>query len=758
MSTNVEETLYEANGQARIAETSSVLDYFSPSNDDALDPVTFEIISHKFAQLTTELATTIQRTSGSVIVNEAGDFNVSLADELGQLFNVGDYAVVHGTALQDAIEWTLEHRADNPGIEEGDMFLLSDPWVGVVHQPDVALLAPIFVDRMLFAWAACTMHMLDTGGAMAGGLNTAATDAFSEPAPTPPIKLVRGSVLQRDVEEMFVRRSRLPQLLALDLRAMIATNQVAATRLREIAAVYSPSVVHRVIKRELDNAEAEFRARLRELPDGRWSDVQLCEVAGDGDRRVHAVRGTMVKQGDELEFDVTATDEQAGFFNSTWPATKGGLAAAILPLVGPDLTWAPGGALRAVKFKYKLGTIVAAEFPAAVSAGPISGGLVGATLATVLLTKMLSSAAPELKKNLLSVTAACMPINSYRGLDDRGQFVLVLNIELVPGGTGARSWRDGDHYSGTMLGPAAKIPNIEHQEHHYPLLWLYRRELPDSAGAGRFRGGVGGESAVIPYGASMGLEMLLAAHGVAMPSSRGLNGGLPAPALRFRVFRERDVLGAFAAGRMPTTDEELGGDPEWPHPKLVNMALGPNDVFASSGAGGGGYGDPLDRDPALVADDVTEGYLSPEFARSIYGVVLSGTEPDAEASTALRAVLRGARIGKGPTAAPELRTPPHGSSMLSENVVLTAAGDAICARCSTTLSEASQDFKSGALVSDMDMAALGLIWVDPKTFVDTPFALRSFCCPECGTLLETDIQLEDESHTCDRELFGLSGA
>jgi N-methylhydantoinase B len=758
MSTNVEETLYEDTGQPSIADPASTLDYFSPSDHDELDPVTFEIISHKFAQLTTELGTTMQRTSGSVIVNEAGDFNVSLADELGQLFNIGTNVVVHGTALQHAIEWTLANRAGNPGIDEGDMFLLSDPWVGVVHQPDVALLAPIFVNRRLFAWVACTMHMLDTGGAMAGGLNTAAADAFSEPAPIPPIKLVRGSRLQRDIEEMFVRSSRLPQLLALDLRAMIATNQVAVSRLKELAEVYSPSVVHRVIKQELDNAEAEFRARLRELPDGCWSDVQLCEVAGDGDRRVHAVRGTMIKEGDQLEFDLTASDEQAGFFNSTWPATEGGLAAAILPLIGPDLTWAPAGVLRAVKFRYKTGTIVAAEFPAAVSAGPISGGLVGATLATVLLSKMLSSASPELKDNLLSVTAACMPINIYRGLDARGQFALVLNIELVPGGTGARSWRDGDHYSGTMLGPSAKIPNIENQEHHYPLLWLYRRELPDSAGAGRFRGGVAGESALIPYGAPMGLEMLLAAHGVAMPSSPGVNGGLPAPALSFRVFRDRDVLGAFAAGRMPTSDEELGGDPEWPHPKTVSMALGPNDVFASAGAGGGGYGDPLDRDPALVADDVAQGYLSPEFAGSIYGVVLSGAEPEAEATTALRAAMRGARIGRGPTAAPEMSSPPHGSSMLSENVVVTAEGDAMCARCSTILAKASQDFKRGAIVSDLDMAALGLIWVDPKTFVDTPFALRSFCCPECGTLLETDIQLDDEPHTCDRELFGLSGA
>ena len=726
---------------------------YSSADTDVVDAITFEIVSHKFAQLTDELATTLQRTSGSVVVTEAMDFNVSLADESGAIFAIGDYATTHGTALSHAISWTMEHRSESPGIRPGDMFMVSDPWVGVVHQPDVALLAPIFIDGKLFAWSACTMHMLDTGGQFPGGLNTAAKDVFSEPAPIPPIRLVHEFQIQRDVEEMFLRRSRLRQLLALDLRALIAVNQVAITRMTELVEAYTASVVHRCFKQELDNAEAEFRARLNELPDGEWSDVQLCEVSGDGDRGVYAVRGAMVKRGDTLSFDFSETDGQAGFFNSTWPATQGGITSAILPLLCPDLTWAPGGVLRAVEFTFKPGTIVAAEFPAAVSAGPISGGLFGSTVATMLISKMLSSAPIELKRNLLAVTTACIPINIFRGTGDDGHQILALNIEIDTGGTGARSWRDGDHYSAVMLSPASRIPNVEHQEHSYPLLWLYRRELRDSAGAGMFRGGAAGESAVITHGVARPLEMMLGAHGVALPASRGVNGGLPSKALGLRMYRGVDVRGHFARGSMPVDLDDLGIEVDLPHPKTSSVVFGPQDVFASSGAGGGGYGDPLDRDPRLVAADVDEGYVSAALATALYGVIVENGEIDTAATADRRAHLRGARVGQDRLPAPSgPNTFTDGSRSLSENVVLTADGNTLCGRCGTTLTEASQHFRAAATVLDIDMQSSGLVWVDPGTFVDAQLILRGFCCPSCATLLDTELVPAGAEVTADRSL------
>lgn len=728
---------------------------FASSAETRLDPITFEVISHKFAQLTEELATTLQRTSGSVVVSEGGDFAVSLNDESGLVFAAGQSATMHSVALQHGVAWTLKNRSANPGIEDGDMFVLSDPWIGVVHQPDIALIAPIFVDGQILAWSTCAMHMIDTGGTLPGGLNPSAKDVFSEPSTIPPIKLVRGSVLQRDVEESFTRRSRLPELLALDLRAMIAANEVAIARTRELADTYTGAVVHRVIKQEMDNAETEVRARLRELPDGEWTDTQFCEVAGDGDRNVYAVRGTMVKSGDRLSFDVSDSDDQAGFFNSTWPATQGGLLAAILPLLCPDLTWAPGGVLRAIDYKYRPGTLISAEFPAAVSAGPISGGMVAATMATVLLAKMLTSAEPKLKENLLAVTSSCIPAQMFRGSSPGGENWLAVITELCIGGSGARSWRDGDHASGVTLSAKHLIPNVEHLEHDFPLLWLFRRELPDSFGAGEFRGGAALESGIISHGmdADGTVQMMVAANGVAMPSSRGLNGGLPAKSLSFRVHHGANVHDHFAAGQMPLTPDELGPDVKWLHPKTSSVSIGIGDAVVASGAGGGGYGDPLERDPALVAADVAEDYLATELAETIYGVVLAGEDPDLEATISRRAELRGKRVGRGPIAAPHRHSARDGLTMLSENVAVRRGGGTQCANCGAVLSETGQGFKEGAVETTGDLLALGVVWVDPKKFVDREIVLRHFSCPTCATLLETELVLDGDPVVDDRELL-----
>lgn len=704
-----------------------------------INPITFEVIAHKFTQLTEEVATTLQRTSGSVVVTEGMDFGVVLADATGAIFSVGDFATVHSTGMQAAIEWTIAHRSDNPGIEDGDMFFLSDPWVGVVHQPDVAVLAPIFIDGRLFAWAANTMHMLDTGGALPGGLNSAAEDVFSEPAPIPPMKLVRDSVLQKDVESMLTRRSRLPELFALDLRAMIAANRVAVRRLKELAETYSPEVLDGVIDRVLHNAESEFRARLSELPDGRWAGTQLVDVSGDGDRRVHAVRATMEKTGDSLRFDLTESDDQAGFFNSTWPATKGGLLSAILPLLCPDLTWAPGGIFRAVECEYRLGSFIAAEYPAAVSSGPISGGLATASLATVLISRMLSETSADVAQNAMAVTAACIPANMFRGVAEDGTPILHLNIEVVPGGTGARSWRDGDDYSGVMLAAASRIPNIEHQERDTPLLWLYRRELPDSGGAGRYRGGAAGESALVLYGLSRPMEMMVAAHGVAIPSSAGIAGGLPAKSLAFRVFRDVDILESFAEGRMPVSIDEFGDEVFWAHPKTSDVVLGTRDVFVSSGAGGGGYGDPIDRDPSRVLHDVHEDYVSEEFASRVYGVVIDDGAVDLGATAALRASIRGRRLGRESLVRPD-PLPLQDDWSPAGDVAVTADGATVCLSCHALLGTTADPLERAVAV-DGDMVALGLTWLPPERFVDTPVALRQLCCPSCATLLDSSVVL-----------------
>jgi N-methylhydantoinase B len=716
---------------------SPKLPLYAAAPDTEVDPVTYEVISHKLTQLNDELSATIKKVSGSLVVTEAYDFNVALGDEVGDLFTVGSYISVHATTLQQMIRWTLENRSDNPGIEEGDMFLLNDPWVGSAHQNDISLLVPIFVDGKLFCWAANVLHAIDVGGRNPGSFVTDAEDVFSEGVPTPPIKLVRGGELQRDVEEMFVRRSRLPRHLSLDMRALIAANNVGIARIQDLAATYGADIVHTVMKRMLDMAESQVRARLRRLPDGTWKHVQLYEVSQDGDRAVHKIVMSMTKADDRLSFDLSESDPQAGYFNTTRPVSQAGVMTAVLPLLCPDLPWAPGALLRVMDFTFKPGTIPAATYPAAVSGGTTTAGWASVTAANVLIGKMLSAGPEDLKRNLFGVSTGSWLVQILGGIGKDGNPTIVVSLDAASGGIGARSWRDGDDTGGMTVSPGCQIANVESQEYHDPVLFLYRREAIDTGGPGRYRGGVAAQSGVIPHGTPAPLGAVCSGFGIAFPCGHGIGGGMPAKSGYYKVARDTDVHEWFADGRVPADEDELAGTIEWPHPKVAQLPVGLDDVFCTSWFGGGGYGDPLDRDPEAVAHDVEEGYVSAAAARATYGVVLG----DDEATVRLRAELRGARLGGDPLDAPPLPTLPDGAVWLDEHLVVRADGTTACGRCEHELAGPGAGYKSGAVALEGTLMAADRVWVDPGHYVDDEVVLRQFVCPGCATLLDNEVTL-----------------
>ena len=206
---------------------------------DELDPLTYEVVRHRLWSVTDEMGEALKRMSGSPIVTDANDFDFAICDELGQEVQVGLYNTMLVGAVDLAIYWTLRHRAANPGIVEGDMFLCNDPWVGGgLHQNDVIVYQPVFHDGKLFAWTSAIAHQPDLGGVGLGSFSPAAQDVFSESLPTPPVKVVREGQLQRDVADLWVRRSRVPMLIGLDLRAKIGANNVGRDRLHALIAQY----------------------------------------------------------------------------------------------------------------------------------------------------------------------------------------------------------------------------------------------------------------------------------------------------------------------------------------------------------------------------------------------------------------------------------------------------------------------------------------------------------------------------------------
>ena len=467
---------------------------------------------------------------------------------------------------------------------------------------------PVFHDGKLFAWTSAIAHQPDLGGVGLGSFSPAAQDVFSESLPTPPVKVVRDGQLQRDVADLWVRRSRVPMLIGLDLRAKIGANNVGRERMHALIDQYGADTVKAVMKRMMGDAESRLRGKLASLPDGSWSATGYQDQSHEGDRGLHKITVTTTKTGDHLTFDFTGTDPQAGVINCTYAghARRRDARAAAHP--GGRHPLVGGRADALLRPVTEEGTLNNATFPAAVSRGPIGPAWLTGSLVAECLSQMLDRSL-ELGKNVQATCCGTWDTAVIAGLDERGeQPAPFLNIIMEPmaGGYGARPHADGIDTGGLFCIPMGRIPDVEMTEFLYPVLTLWRREEPDSGGPGRHRGGVGASVAITPHGTSVPMGLILASAGKAVAQNAGLSRR---PPRQHRPRRHRPAEpGRRAARRRPrcppswrrsaTRSNPARTTPPatWPRARCSTMTW----------QGGGGYGDPLGRDPDAVARDVRE--------------------------------------------------------------------------------------------------------------------------------------------------------
>ena len=611
-----------------------------------IDPITLEVAAHKLWQINDEQGQALKKVSGSPVATDANDFNVVLCDEIGDIVNIGPYYLPHAANVDFMVKWTVEHRSDNPGIHPDDMFLCNDPWVGALHPQDVAVLSPVFVADELLCWTGSTIHAVDVGGINIGSWCVDAEEHFAEGMTYPPIKIVEGGEIRRDVEDVYLRRSRAPALVGLDLRAHIASNNVAKARILELVDRYGAPVVHGVMKKQMDYAAERFRARLLQIPDGTWRCETYQEVAKTGDRRVHKTILSLTKTGDRLLFDFTGTDPNVGMINCTRAGAVGGSMVAVLPQLCYDIPWALGGLHRQMEFVTPAGSIINADFPHGVSMGSIAGTWSATNASNVCIAKMLSSV-PELQDRLLAGCVGSWTTVIASGRDNNRLPFVTMIMDCMAGGWGARSFADGVDTAGLMAAITGQCPNVETNEGFYPILYLYRRETKDSGGPGEFRGGMGATSCWIPYGnGGEALQLVLACFGEAFPTALGIDGGYPANTSMYRMVRNSNVEEWLARGEIPPTLEALSGTLE--HlPQKCETLQHATDAFEHTWSGGGGFGDPLDRDPERVLDDVLNDAVSSHAATEIYGVVIDGASVDAASTGERRAEIRRLRLNGG---------------------------------------------------------------------------------------------------------------
>src|SRR5690606_16351815 len=226
--------------------------------DDDIDPADFEVLRHALWNLNLEHGQTIIRTSGSPVVVSSHDFNPVLMDEWGDHVYFGPWLQYLTAAASSAVKWTLEYRHPNPGIEPGSMFMTNDPWIGATHQSDLAMVAPVFYDGKIFCWVGNSLHHADLGGTAPGGFNPVAPHIFWESGVVPPVRIVENGQIRADLEQEFMRRSRMPEIVAVDLRAQIAGCSVAVERMTEMLDRYGPRVIKGVMRKIQRDSEAAF--------------------------------------------------------------------------------------------------------------------------------------------------------------------------------------------------------------------------------------------------------------------------------------------------------------------------------------------------------------------------------------------------------------------------------------------------------------------------------------------------------------------
>lgn len=726
------------------------------ATDPAIDPVVAQVVRSRLVAITDQMRLALQAVSGSPTVTEASDFFTGLYLPDGSFATMGHQVTFEAPPVGALIRHLIDKGVP---LRDGDRIIGNDPFVGALHQNDVQMCAPLLVDGEVIAWAGVMAHETDIGGMDFASWSPKATEIWQEGLRIPAVKLVDRGELREDVLEMILSASRLPAELGLDIRAFIATLNVASERLGDVCARYGTDVVQAVMRRMVEDAEGHMRERLRELPDAVVRVRDYLEHDGHSNK-LYTVDLVATKKGGSLHLDFSGSSPQAmGFVNCSRAGLVGGVAGSLIPTLGFGMPW-NDGLLRVAEIVAPDGLVCTAVPPAPVGSATVETIWVVSNVVSSALNRLLL-ATPEYAHRAQGVSTGTMATFNMSGRNQYGEKFGLHLMDPLAGGFGAFGDHDGQNAAGPINAPCPSIADVERNELKSPLFYLYRRLAPDTAGAGRRRGGVSAEVALtvsVPE-----TEALVMTHGLEVPNSTGLTGGLPGSVISQNfapAYLLRDVPDPVAglAERSDRIDEfsSLGSKPG-----AFPMRRG--DVFAVTWHGGGGIGDPLDRDPADVAADVAYGLVTREHAYTTYGVVFEGggsggadVTVDAPATVQRRRELRAARLGVDAATLPEERPvgqPPaeaEGQQCLAIGDRLFVVGTGADARVLTShgavLSTGSTRWRAGATAVTLDLPDR----VGATLHAD--LTVTGQVCPVSGHLLAVDVHRTDAAPYDDLDL------
>ncbi len=564
------------------------------------DPITLEILWRRLISIVDEADGTVARTAFSSLLRDAHDYTCMFTDRKGRELAQGSFATPGQSGAMALGIKNLVTRFPLDVYKPGDVFITNDPWALAGHLNDVCVMSPIFYEGKVVAFTACVFHHSDIGGRVSSDNH----DVFEEGLFIPLVKLYDGGVLNESVMEMIRWNVRTPDEVIGDIRSQIAANHVCADKVSRMLRENGLPGLDDLADEIIGRTEKSMREEIAKVPDGLYRAEGIVEqTKGSGDV---VIKAAIKVKGSDISVDLAGSSPQVNWGgNVVFNFTYAYVFMAMKSMFGPDIPNNDGCA-RPIHLKAPEGSVVNCRFPAAVAARLVIGHFL-----TEIIYRAMSAALPSKVIAASGGTPAVM--NVFYGKRNNGR--PWHSVIIRGGGMGAGAANDGNY---VYIFPAngAGTP-VEIFESDTPLIVERRELLADSGGPGKMKGGLGKRIVFrVPNDAYAPIPPV----NLGMQSGRyvyppeGLFGGRPGARARFLV---------------------NGGQG---NPYGLTQLV-PGDVITIDAPGGGGYGQPFERDPEMVESDVAEGYVSIEAAKSEYGVVIDPAtmKADVKATRSLRA-------------------------------------------------------------------------------------------------------------------------
>jgi N-methylhydantoinase B len=553
------------------------------TSNGSLDPVTLTVIWNALMSIAEELGITLRTTAFSEGVREGDDFSTAIFDRDARLVAQGNFSPGHLGSMPAVAKHVLAYFPRET-LQPGDSILLNDSYLGSGHFPDTFEVMPVFLDRTMVGMVACSAHQVDMGGAAPGSQQVhGITEAFQEGLRILPVRFVRGGEIQEDILRLVLGNVRMPEKVRGDLLAQHTANLSAAARLQQLYRDYGTAIVDQAYETFLDRSEQTMREALAKVPPGRYSFEDFLDDYGPGTEPIRiAVDVTFDSKGSvEIDFS-RSSDAVPAAINAYINYTRA-YAIFAIKVFCDALQPQNEGNMRPITVTAREGSFFNPRFPAP------SGGR--AAVQIRIFDAINGAIAKALPHRAMGAFSHWSNPN-IGGIDDRtGRAFVMYDVGLA--GYGGRAGRDGVE----ALSPVMNCSNIpvEVHETNNPVL-VHRLELlPDTGGAGRWRGGCGLRKDVELLNSSATLSLLGDRHRFA---PYGLSGGQAGAKAETLLNPDRNAV---ALGSKEIREITKG------------------DVVSLRLSGAGGYGLPAERDPAAIAEDIADGYVTRAFAAAKYG-------------------------------------------------------------------------------------------------------------------------------------------